>query len=372
MRTNVLFTYFLLFVLSNAYCQNKDLTEIDSYLVRMEKLVERQLIKNPASFNEQKLIEKKNASSGIEKIQSFLDLYTFYIYKSTKDAEKYNNEAYRLSSELDYKAGYFKSTLNQAYIYFIQGLFEKALSKIVEIELAIELEDLPELNAEGEVLKSYIFAEQGKYELALKTALHALMMGETTGNKHAEMRAYSAISHVYLRLKEYDKALENCLRGLDLVLNLERIQYIFPKIDELARMAHKLEGSSRASEIYEFYLRMEEKIEGPGSYIQSIVYMNIANIYLEEQKFSKAKQFLNKSLELIDSNNYRFRKPRAHELMGELNLKMSDTAQAIKSYERAFYAGKAIDAYDVINEISYKLSTLYLNMGDSLKATAFS
>lgn len=341
------------------------------YLEKIEALVEKQLIENPESFNETKLIEKKNNSFGTERIEACLDLFTFFIYRSTDKAKKYNDEAQQLSLDLDFKPGYLKSSLNQAYIYFIQGLFDNAISAITQLEPEIESQNLPELIAESGTLKSYIFSEQGKYEPALKTALKVLEMGEASQNKYAEMRAYSAISHVYLRLGEYDKALDNCIKNLDLILSLEKVQYIFPKIDELARMSHKLAGIEKASEIYEFYLRMEEKIHESGSYIRSIVYMNMANIYIEEKEYTMAEYFLSKSFQLIDSNNYRFRRPRAHVLMAKLYLEVQDTIQSIASYEKAFYSAKTINAYDVIKEVSKELSSLYMFKGDSLDAAAF-
>lgn len=366
----------MFFVLSPIWLYSRDqecaTIELLPYLERIESLVEKQLIENPESFNEAKLIERKNESFGIQRVEACLDLFTFFIYRSTDKAKKYNDEAQRLSLDLDFKPEYLKSSLNQAYIYFIQGLFGRALSKIAQIESQIESQNIHELIAESGTLKSYVFAEQGKYELALKTALDVLEMGEKSQNKYAEMRAYSAISHVYLRLNEYDKALDNCLKGLDLILTLEKVQYIFPKIDELARMAHKLEGIERASEIYEFYLRMEKKIQEPGSYVRSIVYMNMANIYIEEKEFTMADYFLSKSLDLIDSNNYRFRRPRAHVLMAKLYLEVQDTIQSITSYEKAFYSAKVINAFDVIKEVSKELSQLYLFNGDSLDAAAFS
>jgi YesN/AraC family two-component response regulator len=136
-------------------------------------------------------------------------------------------------------------------------------------------------------------------------------------------------------------------------------------------MTHKLEGSKKALKIYEFYLDIENKIGSPGGYIQSVVYMNIADIYTEESEFGKAENFLNRALTLIDTNNYRFRKPRAHVQLAELYLRTGDIPKAIDNYLMAFDASKSIDAFDVVKNASASLAELYTSTGDTTLASSF-
>ncbi|MDO1512868.1 helix-turn-helix domain-containing protein [Maribacter confluentis] len=358
------------FIQVSLYAQN--IENINQYLHKIEELIDLQNSKGQEKLSIQTLINNRLTSSGEKRITACFKLYTYYIYKSTEKAKQFNDEAYELSKNINFESGILKATSNQAYINFIQGEFDTTEKLISKIESQNQLKNFIEILADYESLKSYVFTERGNYDMALENALKLLEIGENSNNAYVLMKAYSAISHVYLRLGNYEKSLKNCLLSLDYVLELEKIQYLFPKIDEIARMTHKINGSLKASEIYDFYLRMEKKTPGPGGYIQSVVYMNIADILMEENKFSKAELFLNKALELISFNNYRFRKPRVFVLKAELDMKMQDTITAISNFRKGFRAAKEIDAYDVIKSASKSLSSLLKATEDTIQASYFS
>ncbi|WP_375325126.1 helix-turn-helix domain-containing protein [Flagellimonas sp. GZD32] len=361
-------TWIILVFLSivTVYGHERTSDSLQPYLDGIKELVENQ--KFPTLDD---LLEQWENSIGEKRVDACFELYTYYIFKSTELAEKYNDEAYDLSQNINYEKGYFRSTLNQAFVFFVQGDFDDAMELIHQLESTKEFHDYNEVKADCETLKSYIYTERGEYDLAYETALNLLEEGDDAQDSYTRMRAYSAISHFYLRLGEYEKALDNCLHGVDYILELKEGRFIFPKLDEIARMTHKLEGGKAALDIYDFYLELEKSIEAPGDYIQSVVYMNIAAIYIEESEFQKAQNFLNRALSLIETNNYKFRKPRAYVLMALLHVKEGDSISAQKVYTSAYQAAKEIKAFDVIKEVSKELSQLNKAMGYSDEAEYF-
>lgn len=361
-------TWVILFFLSlvSVYGQDKTSNRIQPYLNEIKNLVE-----NSSIPNLEELIEERANSFGKNRVDASLELYIYYIFKSTELAKKFNDEAYGLSKDLNYDKGYFRSSLNQAFIYFVEGEFDAAMELICQLDSSQKLQVFSKVRADCETLKSYIYTERGEYDLAYATAVNLLEEGDDNEDSYIRMRAYSAISHFYLRLEEYDKALDNCLHGLDYILELKEVRFIFPKIDEIARMTHKLEGSKKALEIYDFYLDLENLIEAPGDYVQSAVYMNIAAIYIEKSELDKAKDFLNRALGIIDENNYRFREPRAYVLMASLHLKEGDSISAQKDFNRAYRSAKVINAFDVIRDVSKELSLLNKAMGRSDESEFF-
>lgn len=371
MSLNKALTALFFLVQLSLIAQSLEGIRLEPYLQRIERLIDRRLSENSENHTLETLLEKRSNVSGNDRVEVCLDLFIHYIYKSTELAKQYNDEAFELSAETGFKKGYLRATLNQAYILFVQGEFEKSLVLIRKVASDKELTNYPDIDVDCATFKSYIFTERGAYDIALETAVNLLERGEDLDEPYTLMRAYSAASHVYLRLGEYRKAMENCLKGLDYIIKLEKIQYIFPKIDEIARMTHKLEGSKRALEIYDFYLHIEKKMASPGGYIQSVVYMNIADIYTEESKFDKAKDFLDRALTIIAANNYRFRKPRAHVLMAKLYGKTEDIPKAIAHYHIALNSAQKINAFDVIKNVSTSLSELYLFKGDTISAASF-
>ncbi len=370
MSLNQILTALLVLVQLSMIGQSQDHIRLEPYFQKIERLMDKHRSEHRQENIGDLLLTKKENSSGAVKVQACLDLFIFYIYKSTELAKQYNDEAYQLSADIGYNEGFLTASLNQAYILFVQGEFDTSMALILKVESDTQISQYPETEVNCATLKSYIFTERGEYDIALDTAVNLLERGENNDEPYTLMRGYSATSHVYLRLGEYQKALENCLKGLDYILQLEKIRYIFPKIDEIARMTHKLEGREKALGIYDFYLRIEKKMASPGGYIQSVVYMNIADIYTEESDFEKAEDFLTRAMVIIDKNNYRFRKARAHVLMAKLYCKIGDIPKTIENYERAMNAAKEIKAYDVINNVSASLSELYESTGNYDSAVA--
>jgi tetratricopeptide (TPR) repeat protein len=182
------------------------------------------------------------------------------------------------------------------------------------------------------------------------------------------MRAYSSLSHYYLRIENYRSALNYCLKGLHYIIRLKKIQYIFPKIDEIARMTAKLNDTKKALEVYEFYLQVEKEIPPPGDYIQSVVYMNMSDIYISNQEYNKAQKYLSLALEMNYKNKYRFRVPRALILQAELYLQKKDTTNAIINYEKSIESAEIINAFDVIKSNGIILEELYLKKNQPSKS----
>jgi len=343
------------FVLS----QNISNDSIQMYFSKIEKLVNERNSFKDDFLDEVGLLAKKENSKGKEEIFYLLKLYKVNKYKSVEKAYNFNDEALRLSQEIGYKKGELSAKSNHAYLQFINGLFNESMNAVLEIEKEINFQQYPDCYSDLNSLKSYIYTERGEYDLALDTGLKLLDKGEKSKNQYVLMRAYSSLSHYYLRIENFKTALSYCLKGLDCVINLKDIQYIFPKIDEIARMSAKLNDIETAFEAYAYYLELETKIQSPGSFIQSVVYMNIADISIHNNEFEKAQNYLSQALELNVVNNYRFRIPRALILQAELNLKTKDTLNAIINYEKSIDAAEAINAFDVVKSNSAILAKLY-------------
>ena len=363
--------YVLNFWISSLHAQQPQKDSIQRYFYQIESLINLKE-QHPFEFLDGRVLTiKKNHSKGKEKVAVLLLLFKSYIYKSTDKATAYNIEALQLANNINYEEGALQAQYNQAYLLFVQGKFDAALALVQEIEQEASFSNYPNIFADISTLKSDIFTERGAYDVALETGIQLLDMAEKTNNKHALMRAYAALSHTYLRLNNYNKALSYCLKGLHYIIDLKRTEYFFPKIDEIARMTAHLKDKEAALEAYNFYQQMESKANPPGPYIQSIVYMNMANIYLENQQLNKSQHYIAKALHMNYKYDYRFRTPRALMIQAELFLKQKDTANAITYYEKSLAAADQIDAYDVMKVNSNILALLYNNSGNTAKAKAY-
>ncbi len=302
-------------------------------------------------------------TEGAEKINALLNLFISYIYKSSEKAKKYNEEALKLSEKLGYTEGFLKAQYNNAYLLFVKGNFERSLQLAHRTQKLPDYNTYPEIVADFSTLISDIYTERGEYDLALETGLKLLDKAEVSKNEYLFLRAYAALSHYYLRIENYSEALGYCLKGLHYILKLKETQYIFPKLDEIAGMKAKLNDVKKALEVYDFYHRIAKKIPSPGSYVESAVYTNMADIYMYNGKMEMAKNYLEDAMKMNLDNNYKFRIPRALTLRAKLALLQKDTILAIEKYEESINAAENINAFDVVKSNSLVLVTLFKKIG---------
>lgn len=314
------------------------------------------------------LLRKKERVSGKEKVATWLKLYSAYVYRSSDTARIYNLKARKLSKEIGFKQGELCSIFNEAYLLFVSGQFDESLGLMQGISKNISPQKYPETYGDVHTLISYIHTERGEFDMALEGGLKLLDAAEKSRNEYIMMRAYSALSHYYLRIENYRQALSYCLKGLHYIIKLRKVQYLFPKIDEMARMTAKLGDTQKALDAYSFYVDLENQINPPGNYIQSVVYMNMADIFISNGKYKEAQNYLSKALAMNYDNKFRFRIPRALILQAELNLKTKDTTDAILNYEKSIEAAEDIDAFDVVKTISGILVELYESTKQPLMA----
>lgn len=357
-KSSKIFVSILITIHSFVFSQRQNNDSISDYFNRIDRLVS--ISKNQNKYEEiNTLTSMKDNAVGKEKADILLQLCHLYKYRNIDIAKNYNQEALSVSEKLNYQDGINRAKYNMAYLLFIKGDFNSSMEVIKGFESKISYRRYPETYAEFETLKSDIHTEKGEYDMALETGLKLLDVAENTNNQFILSKAHAALSHYYLRLENYQKALEHCLKGLDFILKQKDTHYLFQKVDEIARMLAKLGDKDAALKAYDFYVKMENELYSPGSYVQSVVYMNMADVYMSIGEFGKSQNYLDQALTMVQSNNYRFRLPRALMTQAELFLKMRDTTNAILAYEKSIDAAENINAFDVIKSNSSTLIDLY-------------
>lgn len=362
---------FLAGKLTYGYSQGVVDDSVQPALAKIRKLVQNKALYPESSLDLVFLKEKYLKVEGEEKIHTLLKLFDATIYTSTRTAGEYNVQAMALSRQEGYISGELAALYNESYLSFIEGKFGVAMDLANEVKKRMDFENYPEIFADFATLKSDIYTERGQYDLALETGLRLLDLAEKSGNEYALMKANAALSHYYLRIENFPRARDYCLRGLDYIIKLKEMKYVFPKLDEIARMTAKMGNTQKALQIYDVYLELEKSLSPPGSYIQSVVYMNIAEINLQEGKLAAARNYLSRSLALCFEHNYGFRIPRALSLEGALYLAQKDTTNAILSYEKSLNAAESINAFDVVKSNSADLARLYDSRQQYSKAYEF-
>ena len=341
---------------------------IQNYFKQIEASIDLTHNLKRAANIEDILLKKVKLTKKNEKANTLLELYKFYKYKNSNVASKYNNDALEYSKSICFNKGVLKAQYNNAYLLFVNGNFDISTDLLNKIDSSKNHTQFPNINSDIKCLKSLIHSERGEYDIALDLALKLLDLGEKERNDYILMKAHGALLHYYIRNENYSKALNHCLKGLDYTLKIKETQYLHFKVDEIARILFHLGDTAGALETYNFFLKLEQKTVPPGDYIQSIVYMNMSDIYTSIDKFKEAQNYISKALTLNYKNNFKFRIPRALILQANIYLKEKNTIKAIEFYEKSLTAAEEINAFDVVQSTSKTLGDLYKTIGDSSKS----
>ncbi len=353
---------------ANLYSQVNYNDTITNYFKQIEALLDNAKYSKSIFLDQDRLLIERQKTTGIEKVNVLLGLYEATRFKSIETARVYNEEALQLAQNIGFKTGELMAKYNHAYLLFVNGLFDKCMNEVEKIEEEVEYGKYPECYADIKTLKSYIYTERGEYDLALEIGFELLDLAESTQKGYLFLKAYFALSHYYLRTENYSTSLKYCFDGLHYIIELKKTQYLFSKIDEIARLTAKLNNPKGALDIYAFCLRMESKIPSTGNYIKSAIYMNMAEIYMQIGEDENARQYLDKAFTIINENDYKFRIPRVLILQAELFLIKKDTVSSIDSYEKSLEAAEEISAFDVVKSNSFILAQLYEQTNNLTKA----
>src|SRR5680860_1170220 len=106
MSINQQLTALLLLVQLSLIGQSQDKLRLEPYFQGIEKLVDKHRYDLLQDDVGDRLLAKKENSSGAIRVQACLDLFTCYIFKSIELAKQYNDEAYRLSADSGYNEGF--------------------------------------------------------------------------------------------------------------------------------------------------------------------------------------------------------------------------------------------------------------------------
>jgi tetratricopeptide (TPR) repeat protein len=246
-------------MLNYLQANEKQKDSVDYYLNSVTSLVNYKDVLKEEFLDIDYLLSKNEHSQGKEKVLTLLKLYTAYIYKSDESASTYNDQALELSQKIGFQQGTLQAKYNKAYLMFVKGNFDNSMGMLKEVQFNVGPKTYPKVYADIAALKSYIYTERGEYDKALETGLKLLDNAEKTENEYIAMKANSALSHYYLRIENYSKSLSYCLKGLHYILKLRKTEYIYPKIDEIARMTAKLNDPKGALKVYAFFLEIEKK-----------------------------------------------------------------------------------------------------------------
>ena len=203
----------------------------------------------------------------------------------------------------------------------------------------------------------------GELDMAIKAYLQSIEYANKCKNPKGSVLTLVNISAVYLKGKNFDLALANITKALNMASDLKdstHLGYIyntFGKIlNEQGKFEEALNYHDKALKYYEF--------KGEKRYITRTL-IHFSEVYLQKKDLNTAKQYLLKA-----HNNYKGALefddyPNLYLRLGDLYQKMGDNKRAVEALTESIISAKTRGFKEIVLKGNTILSQVYAQMGNN-------
>ncbi|QHT70216.1 tetratricopeptide repeat protein [Rhodocytophaga rosea] len=227
-----------------------------------------------------------------------------------------------------------------------------------------------QLNFTNGIAQSHIsfgiyYWSQGKSQDALTHYEQALALFQQTGNKKGIAKAYSNIGLVNKDMANYPVAIENYTRSLKM---LEEAGDKKALANTLNSMGVLYKDQQLYDQALMYYMQAIDMLQGldPKSYAGGL--SNIGSIYKLKGDYTKAIEYINKSLQLFLEMNDPKGKAICSNNLGEVYVGLKDFQQAQTYFEQAYAISKEFGFKTSALSALTGLGTINMETGKSARA----
>jgi signal transduction histidine kinase len=202
----------------------------------------------------------------------------------------------------------------------------------------------------------------GEFDLAINAYLQSLEYAKQCNNVKGSVLTLVNISGVYLKGKDYNLALENITKAMNMANELKDTTHIgfvyvtFGKIlNEQGKYEDALSYLTKALKHYES--------KGEKRYIAR-TYIHISEVYLQKKDFHTAKEYLLKAVnnykDALQFDDY----PNLYLKLGTLYQQTNQNVDAAKALNEAIESAKTRNFKEIIQKANTVLSEVYAQLGN--------
>ncbi len=232
-----------------------------------------------------------------------------------------------------------------AHLYVDAGEYDLALLNYQQViklkEDLIKQGKIDEVELAGDyfnfgLVQYYI----GNYEKALDYYFKTLTITIQSGYKYGEAMCYNNIGIVYLEQNKTAEALKYFNKSLKLALDLEAITLVAQNYDNIGE-TYIARKNYEEAEL--FFLKSQEiALEIDNKQGLVFIKMNLAELYIELNKFNLAFEHANEALTLAKEISALSQIKSAYKVLSFVYEKMGNYKDALESYKQFFYYNDSI------------------------------
>jgi len=275
-------------------------------------------------------------------------------------------EAYELSSRLEYKRGLGYSLLNMGYAGRTLSSYVEYLPKLVEaMEIFKLIEDSEGLmrvyNLMG--ISYFYFA---KYEQALGLFKKGLGLSYDLQDTKLQSSILNNIGEIHRELENYDDAMEYYTKALSISEEIGDNINISVILMNLGHIHNCMKNYSEALDYYNKSIAISEEIKDFVSKGEALC--KKGEIYEKMGRVEEAMMLYQQSLEVLENHGNSFYQIDTLINLGSLNFKLDKPSLAEEYLERAVKSAKKISASKKLYAAHLALAQCYEKQGNYKKA----
>ena len=305
-----------------------------------------------------------NSKEDTNKVKILNDLCEFagFSVGNFDTALYYANTAKTLAGKLNFKKGVIDSYNNLGSIYYNEGSYYEALSKIIEsLKINEAIGDKKGIAGSHNSI-GVLYSELGNYPEALKENFVALKISEEIGDKTNVAKSYNSIGIIYDLQSRYDEALKNFFASLKISEEIGNKQQIAECHGNIG-IVHKNQGDYQEA-LKEYFLVLKLMEENDNKKDISGTHNNIGVIYFLQGNYKEAinehMTALNIAKEIGDANGIVI----SLFNLGHANLKLNNLKEGHTYFQKALSLAKEIETKEWIKSCYEGLATADSALGD--------
>ncbi len=260
---------------------------------------------------------------------------------------------------------YATAVHNEGIMYFEQSNDEKAIdcfNKSISVsrqsgnrnEMAISLQAIAQINI-----------RKGYNTTALGQLYQSLKIFEDVHDDIGIADVHLSLGDICFFQKDYKKALEHHKKSYELYSRNNYLVAISAVCSKVGFDYYELKDYAMALFYQQKSIDMMEKAEFPPN---AVTYINIAQIYVIQQKYAKAMEYAQKALKISQATQNKAGISQGHVVLSRLFVNEKNYAQAAEHGEKALLMAREIDRAPEISMAAKQLYDVYTLAKQGAKA----
>jgi serine phosphatase RsbU (regulator of sigma subunit) len=299
------------------------------------------------------IIKLAQSNADSNKVNLYVRVARELLYVDAKRSTPFADSAIELSGKLSYPRGKARALIAKGIYHRNSGEYDKGFEAIFEaIKIAEKLKD-NKLIAQSYNNLGVLYKNQGKYIESVKALKISQKYYRLANDRNGVATTFQNMSNAYRRNKQFDQAIQSSTEAYKIYEAARDDDGLISALSSLGAVYQ--EDKKDFKKALTYFLKAEELLtKGNRLNDKAVACQNLGATYLGLGDYSKAEEYLKKSLDFAKTLNNPEQDRDNYNLLAELYETTGNMKMALH-YHKLFHA-----LFDSISKRRYEKATLEL------------